>query len=62
MYGARKRDPMTLACMSLRVTSMRDVTENRNVYGTKKLVPMTRECVGVGVRFVVARKVSGNTK
>jgi hypothetical protein len=29
---------------------MRDVTGNRNVYRAKKLVPMTRGCVGVGVR------------
>jgi hypothetical protein len=33
VYGAKKRDPITLACVSLELASMKNVIGNKDVYG-----------------------------
>ncbi len=35
VYGAKKRDPMTLACVWIQVASMKNVIENKNVDGAE---------------------------
>jgi hypothetical protein len=35
VYGAKKRDPRTLECVWLQLASMKNVIENKDVYGSE---------------------------
>ena len=35
VYGAKKRDPITLACVCLELGSMKNVIGNKDVYGVE---------------------------
>ncbi len=35
VYGAKKRDPITLVCVCLQLASMKNVVGNKDVYGAE---------------------------